>query len=204
MRHLSRWSGALLHSGISGRIWAGFEGRNGAPGEAQRSGFAGERRRSGASEFSPFWAETGDAELATTSSRRERRGRGPSGAATSARSAGSFPLRGRGFPEPLKWSPWGRPGGKARGSRENRGVPGREKGTDQQSGVEGQTAAHGCQDPPVTGATAAQMLLCRVKEKASPVHQKSFSKKIPQGLAISRRFGYCVLLTRRRYTCTTT
>ena len=33
-------------------------------------------------------------------SRRKRRGRGPSGAATSARSADSFPLRGRGFRKP--------------------------------------------------------------------------------------------------------
>ena len=33
-------------------------------------------------------------------SRRKRRGRGPFGAATSARSADSFPLRGRGFRKP--------------------------------------------------------------------------------------------------------
>lgn len=59
---------------------------NGAPGEAQRSGFAGERRNSGMSEFSPFWAETrekvncsagareaalGRMELVTTMSRRK-------------------------------------------------------------------------------------------------------------------------------------
>ena len=31
------------------------DGENGAPGETQRSGFAGERRSSGMSEFSPLW-----------------------------------------------------------------------------------------------------------------------------------------------------
>ena len=80
------------------------------------------------SEFSPFWAETRDVELATTTSRRKRRGRGPSGAATTARSAGSFLLPRRGFPEPPKWGQRGRPGGKARGSRENRGVPEQKTG----------------------------------------------------------------------------
>lgn len=44
---------------------------NGAPGKAQRSGFAGERRSSGMSEFSPFWAEMRDMELVTTRSRRK-------------------------------------------------------------------------------------------------------------------------------------
>ena len=38
-----------------GPISGGFgRGQNGAPGEAQRSGFAGERRSSGTSEFSPL------------------------------------------------------------------------------------------------------------------------------------------------------
>ena len=37
-----------------------------AVGKTQRSGFAGERRRSGMSEFSPFWSETREMELATT------------------------------------------------------------------------------------------------------------------------------------------
>ena len=44
---------------------------NGAPGKAQRSGFVGERRSSGMSEFSPFWAEMRDMELVTTRSRRK-------------------------------------------------------------------------------------------------------------------------------------
>ena len=114
-------------------------------------------------------------------SRRKRRGRGPSGAATSARSADSLPLRGRGFPEPPKWGQRGRPGGKARGSRENRGVPEQENRADQQSVVKDQTATHGCRDTPVTGATAAQMLLYAEKEKASPSHQKSFSKRFRRG-----------------------
>ena len=51
---------SLPHWGLSGRIWTDFgrcfgTGQNGAPGEAQRSGFAGERRSSGTSEFSPLW-----------------------------------------------------------------------------------------------------------------------------------------------------
>ena len=77
--------------GLSERIWPDFgqclgTGHNGAHGEAQRSGFAGERRSSGMSEFSPFGAETrekvncsagareaalGRMELATTTSRRK-------------------------------------------------------------------------------------------------------------------------------------
>ena len=62
---------ALPHQGFSGRIWAVFGGQNGAPGETQRRGFAGERRRSGMSEFSPFWVETRDMELVPTMSRRK-------------------------------------------------------------------------------------------------------------------------------------
>ena len=46
-------------------------GRNRAPAEAQRSGFGGRRRRSGTSDFSPFWAEMSNVELATTPSRRK-------------------------------------------------------------------------------------------------------------------------------------
>ena len=41
--------------GGSPRIWAAVSPPSGAPGEAQRSGFAGERRSSGMSEFSPLW-----------------------------------------------------------------------------------------------------------------------------------------------------
>lgn len=69
----------------------------GATGEAQRSGFAGERRSSVMSEFSPFGAEMRDMELATTRSRIKARRRPrrllP---VTTARSAGSFKsFRGR-------------------------------------------------------------------------------------------------------------
>ena len=115
-------------------------------------------------------------------SRRKRRGRGPSGAATSARSADSFPLRGRGFPEPPKWGQRGRPGGKARGSRENRGCSG--AGKQGRSAVRGEgpnsyawLPGYAC-DGRDGGADAA---LCRVKEKASPSHQKSFSKRFRRG-----------------------
>ena len=97
------------------------------------------------------------------------------------RSAGSFRLPRRGFQEPPKWGLGGRPGGKARGSRENRGVPGREKEIGQQSVVEGRTVAHGSRDAPVTGATAVQILPRRVKEKASPLPSKIFLKKVSAG-----------------------
>lgn len=70
----------------SGRL----RGTNGAPGEAQRSGFAGERRSSVMSEFSPFGAEMRDMELATTRSRRKNRRCGAAGSLTTARSAGSY------------------------------------------------------------------------------------------------------------------
>ena len=69
------------------------------PAEAQRSGFGGERRRSGMSEFLPIWAETRDMALATTRRRAGvKKGRQKDLALycarsiTTARSAGS--LRG--------------------------------------------------------------------------------------------------------------
>ena len=183
---------------------ASGEGKMGPPARPSAAGSLG---RGGAVErvsFRPCGAETRAVELATTTSRRKRRGRGPAGAATTARSADSFPLRGRAFPEPPKWDQGGRPGGKARGFRENRGVPGREKEIGQQSVVEGRTAAHGCRDAPVPGATAVQILPRRVKERRLRYLKNLSQKSSRRGLAISKRFGYCVLLTRRRYTCTTT
>ncbi|OUN21314.1 hypothetical protein B5G37_11295 [Pseudoflavonifractor sp. An85] len=55
------------------RIWADFEDsaedQMGTPPKPSASGFGGERRSSGMSEFSPFGAEMRDMELATTKSR---------------------------------------------------------------------------------------------------------------------------------------
>lgn len=65
-------------------------GQNGAPGEAQRSGFAGERRSSGMSEFSPLrggnegYGACDDEEQEKALALLSRR------AVTTARSAGGF------------------------------------------------------------------------------------------------------------------
>jgi len=57
-------------------------------GETQRSGFAGKRRSSGASELWPFWAEVSDTELAPTTSRRKSCRSFGGRTVTSARGAG--------------------------------------------------------------------------------------------------------------------
>ena len=43
----------------------------GTPAKPSAAGLLGERRSSGMSEFSPFWAEMRDMELVTTRSRRK-------------------------------------------------------------------------------------------------------------------------------------
>lgn len=55
-----------------------FRGANRAPGKAQRSGFSGERRRSGMSEFSPILVKIRDMELAPTTSGIKSWGHRPS------------------------------------------------------------------------------------------------------------------------------
>ena len=74
---LRGWVESLPRRGMLGWIWADFkdsvEDKMGVSGKVQRSGFAGERRSSVMSEFSPFGAEMRDMELATTRSRIKAR-----------------------------------------------------------------------------------------------------------------------------------
>ena len=71
--------------------WPLYGGQHGAPGEAQRSGFAGERRSSGMSEFSPL--RGGNEGCGACDDDKQDKGRGRRRLlqpVTTARSAGSY------------------------------------------------------------------------------------------------------------------